>query len=93
VKKEGHSFDLPIALSMIACQQERELPFANEFCFLGELALTGAVRPVRGVLPVAIEARKRGRKKLACAEGGIGVLLHGLAGEIDPVKMCAKQPW
>src|SRR4051794_20103860 len=64
VKKEGPSFDLPIALSMIACQQERELPLANEFCFLGELALTGAVRPVRGVLPVAIEARKRGRKKL-----------------------------
>src|SRR5438477_5158795 len=64
VKKEGPSFDLPIALSMIACQQERQLPLADEFCFLGELALTGAVRPVRGVLPVAIEARKRGRKKL-----------------------------
>jgi len=64
VKKEGPSFDLPIALSMVACAEERELPFANEFCFLGELALTGAVRPVRGVLPVAIEARRRGRKKL-----------------------------
>ncbi len=69
VKKEGPSFDLPIALSMIACQQERELPFANEFCFVGELALTGAVRPVRGVLPVAIEARRRGRKKLVVPYG------------------------
>src|SRR4051812_47649869 len=64
VKKEGPSFDLPIALCMIACQEERELPFTNEFCFVGELALTGAVRAVRGVLPVAIEARRRGRKKL-----------------------------
>src|SRR4051812_47107895 len=64
VKKEGPSFDLPIALAMIACAEERELPFADEFCFVGELALTGAVRPVRGVLPIALEARRRGRKKL-----------------------------
>ncbi|MDR3405037.1 MAG: YifB family Mg chelatase-like AAA ATPase [Chthoniobacter sp.] len=69
VKKEGPSFDLPIALGMIACAEERELPFAGEFCFVGELALTGAVRPVRGVLPIAIEARKRGRKKLIVPTG------------------------
>ncbi len=71
VKKEGPSFDLPIALAMIAVQQERELPFAHEFCFVGELALTGAVRSVRGVLPVAIEARKRGRKKLIVPVGNV----------------------
>jgi len=64
VKKEGPSFDLPIALGMIACAEERELSFAGEFCFVGELALNGAIRPVRGVLPIALEARKRGRKKL-----------------------------
>jgi magnesium chelatase family protein len=69
VKKEGPSFDLPIALGMIACAEERELPFAGEFCFVGELALTGAVRPVRGVLPIAIEARRRGRKKLIVPAG------------------------
>ena len=71
VKKEGPSFDLPIALSMIACTEERELPYAHEFCFLGELALTGAVRAVRGVLPVAIEARKRGRTKLVVPYGNV----------------------
>ncbi len=64
VKKEGPSFDLPIALGMISCAQEQTLKNADEFCFLGELALTGAVRPVRGVLPVALEARRRGRSKL-----------------------------
>lgn len=64
IKKEGPSFDLPIALAMIACAEETELPFAGEFCFAGELALNGAVRAIRGVLPIAIEARKRGRKKL-----------------------------
>ena len=64
VKKEGPSFDLPIALAMIACAQDVKLDHAAEFCFVGELALDGAVRPVRGVLSVAIEARRCGRTKL-----------------------------
>jgi magnesium chelatase family protein len=64
VKKEGPSFDLPIALAMIACAQKVKLPNAAEFCFVGELALDGAVRAVRGVLPVALEARRRGRTKV-----------------------------
>ena len=69
VKKEGPSFDLPIALGMIACAEERNLPDVDQFCFLGELALTGAVRPVRGVLPVALEARRRGKTKLVVPMG------------------------
>jgi magnesium chelatase family protein len=64
VKKEGPSFDLPIALAMIACAQRQKLTNAAEFCFVGELALDGAVRAVRGVLPVALEARRCGRKKV-----------------------------
>jgi magnesium chelatase family protein len=64
VKKEGPSFDLPIALAMIACAQHEKLANASEFCCVGELALDGAVRPVRGALPVALEARRCGRKKL-----------------------------
>ena len=62
VKKEGPSFDLPIALAMIAVGAEVELPNVGQFCFVGELALTGQVRPVKGVLPVALEARRCGRK-------------------------------
>ncbi len=62
VKKEGPSFDLPIALAMIAVGAEVDLPNVEQFCFVGELALTGRVRPVRGVLPVALEARRCGRK-------------------------------
>jgi len=65
VKKEGPSFDLPIALAMIATREEdSERWQADECVFVGELALTGAVRPVRGVLPIAIEARKRKRKAI-----------------------------
>ena len=62
VKKEGPSFDLPIALAMVAVGLEVELPNASQYCFVGELALTGQVRPVKGVLPVALEARRAGKR-------------------------------
>ena len=62
VKKEGPSFDLPIALGMVAVGAEVELQHVDQFCFVGELALTGQVRPVKGVLPVALEARRAGRR-------------------------------
>lgn len=62
VKKEGPSFDLPIALGMVSAAQEVAIPNAGSYCIVGELALTGQVRPVKGVLPVVLEARNRGRK-------------------------------
>ncbi len=64
VKKEGPSFDLPIALGMIAVSQEIEPEKIASYSFVGELALTGAVRPVKGVLPIALEARRRGKRGL-----------------------------
>src|SRR5437660_10098319 len=64
IKKEGPSFDLPIALGMIACSEEADTSAFAENSFVGELALDGTVRTVTGVLPVAIEARKRGKKAL-----------------------------
>jgi len=68
VKKEGPSFDLPIALGMIAAAEDMDLKEAENFAFVGELALTGAIRPVKGVLPIAIEARARGRTALFVPE-------------------------
>jgi magnesium chelatase family protein len=60
IKKEGPSFDLPIALGMIAAQGDIEKEKLNDLCVIGELALSGEVRRVRGVLPIAIEARAEG---------------------------------
>lgn len=68
IKKEGPSFDLPIALGMIAVNEEVEHEKIERFCFVGELALNGAVRPVKGVLPVALEARRRGKQGLIVPE-------------------------
>src|SRR3989442_1812693 len=61
VKKEGPSFDLPIALGVLAASEQIEADQLENFVVVGELALTGAVRPVKGVLPVAIHARAEGR--------------------------------
>src|SRR5437868_7225886 len=61
VKKEGPSFDLPIAIGMLAASEQIETDQLDNFTILGELALTGAVRPVKGVLPIALRARAEGR--------------------------------
>jgi len=68
IKKEGPSFDLPIALGMIATGEDVDLPSLEQYAFVGELALTGAVRAVKGVLPIAIEARRRKKKALFVPE-------------------------
>src|SRR5213596_618244 len=61
VKKEGPSFDLPIALGMLAASEQLETDQLDNFIIVGELALTGAVRPCKGVLPVALRARNDGK--------------------------------
>jgi magnesium chelatase family protein len=61
VKKEGPSFDLPIAIGMLAASEQIETDQLDNFVMVGELALTGAVRPVKGVLPIALRARAEGR--------------------------------
>ena len=68
IKKEGPSFDLPIALGMIAASEEVESAIFDRFSFVGELALNGAVRSVKGVLPVALEARRRGKQAMIVPE-------------------------
>ena len=60
IKKEGPRFDLPIALGMIAAQGDIGKEKLNELCVIGELALSGEVRRVRGVLPIAMQARAEG---------------------------------
>ena len=66
VRKEGCALDLPIAIGMLAASEQLETDQLDNFVIVGELALTGAVRPCKGVLPVAIRAR---------ADGKVGVLV------------------
>jgi magnesium chelatase family protein len=60
VRKEGPSFDLPIALGMLLATGDLVARDDGEYLVAGELALDGAVRPVRGALPLAVCAREAG---------------------------------
>ncbi len=60
MKKEGSGFDLPIALGLLASMQELEAEHLADYLFLGELSLDGLLRPVKGVLSIAVKAREAG---------------------------------
>lgn len=64
IKKEGPSFDLPIALGMLAATEGLPPEALEGICVIGELALSGEVRRVRGVLPLALMAREQGYRAL-----------------------------
>lgn len=60
LKKAGSHYDLPLAVSILVASDQLA---ATDFVLLGELALDGALRPVKGMLPLLISARARGCKK------------------------------
>lgn len=62
--KEGSGFDLPIAVSLLVVSRQLFTSKLDESLILGELALDGQLRAVKGVLPMAVEARNRGIKNL-----------------------------
>jgi magnesium chelatase family protein len=62
IRKEGSAYDLPIAMGILQASEQVDFPALHEYIIMGELSLDGNLRPVKGVLPIAIEARKRGFK-------------------------------
>lgn len=67
IKKEGPSFDLPIAIGILAASGQIDFNNLKDFVFLGELALNGKIRPIKGALPIAMSL-KNSRKKLILPE-------------------------
>lgn len=64
VKKEGPLYDLPIAICLLKATARIKNEHINEYGFVGELALSGEVRRVRGVLPIALEMKRIGCRGL-----------------------------
>ncbi len=62
VKKEGAAFDLPIAVAVLQASEQLFSECLDQYMILGELALDGVIRPIKGALPIAMEARKQGLK-------------------------------
>ncbi len=85
IKKEGPSFDLPIALGTIAAQGDLDDNKFATFIIVGELALSGQVRRVRGVLPLAVMARAAGNALMVPEENADeAAVVEGL--RVVPVK-------
>ena len=68
VKKEGASFDLPMALSILGAAGDLGIDSVDGLLSVGELSLDGRVRPIRGALSIALKAREIGIKNLLLPE-------------------------
>jgi magnesium chelatase family protein len=62
IKKEGSAFDLPVAIGILAATSQVMSELLDSLLLVGELALDGTLRPVHGVLPMALEARRKKMK-------------------------------
>lgn len=61
IKKSGTAFDLPIAIAILGASNQLSFPEKlKDYVLMGELSLDGTIRPIKGALPIAIQARKEG---------------------------------
>ena len=62
IRKEGSAYDLTIAMGILASSQQMAQNLLDQFIIMGELSLDGSLQPIKGVLPIAIQAAKEGFK-------------------------------
>jgi len=62
IRKEGSAYDLPLAIGIMAAHTKLKWSNLESYVIMGELSLDGGLRPIKGVLPIAIKAREEGYK-------------------------------
>lgn len=62
IRKEGAAYDLPLAVGILAASEQLRSDSLHEYVVMGELSLDGTIQPIKGVLPIAIQAREEGFK-------------------------------
>lgn len=68
LRKEGAAYDLPIALGILGASEQIQHEKLKDYIIMGELSLDGSLRPVKGVLPMAVKARELGFKGIILPE-------------------------
>jgi magnesium chelatase family protein len=68
IRKEGSVFDLPIAVGILAVSNQVQIDKLADFILIGELSLDGTLNPLKGILPIALQAKKEGFKGLIVPE-------------------------
>lgn len=86
LKKQGPSFDLPIALSILQASEQIVAPDIGDYTIVGELALDGRVRPIKGALAIALQVQRDGGRGLLVPEANAreAGVVHGV--EIIPIQ-------
>ena len=64
IKKEGSSYDLALAIGILGASEQLPASQIGDYVIMGELSLDGGVKPIKGALPFAIEAKRKGFKGL-----------------------------
>ncbi|MDD3387102.1 MAG: YifB family Mg chelatase-like AAA ATPase, partial [Prevotella sp.] len=72
LKKEGSSFDLPLAIALLAADGQTDPQSLDSYMMVGELSLDGHLQPAKGVLPMAIKARAEHYKGLIVPRANVG---------------------
>ena len=62
LRKEGSYYDLPLALGILAASEQVDAAGIEDYVIMGELSLDGGLQPIKGALPIAIEAKRKGFK-------------------------------
>ena len=83
LRKEGTHFDLPMAIGIVAADDRLDSSVLDGWVIVGELALDGSVRPIRGTLAAAISCRAAGKRGVICPVGNAGEAQ--LVGDIEIV--------
>ena len=90
LRKDASGFDLPIAIGMLLASGQIEYDTRRNFALVGELALTGETRPIKGALAMALNAKAEGRQGLLVptANAGEAAVVEGL--DVYPVGSLAE---
>ncbi len=62
IRKEGSSYDLPLAIAILAASEQVSVDLLDKYVIMGELSLDGSINPIKGALPIAIKAAEEGFK-------------------------------
>lgn len=100
IRKAGSAYDLPIAMGILAASGQVDVPALGDFLLLGELSLDGSVQPVRGALPVALQAVRDGFRGLILPQANAreaaavaGLQVYGIRHISEAIAlMTGKQP-
>ena len=68
IRKEGSAYDLPLAIGILAASNQMSDQRLSGFVIMGELSLDGSLRPIKGVLPIAVKAKEEGFNGLIIPE-------------------------